>query len=245
MDLLIGVALVLTGLVAGAASGMFGIGGGVLVVPVLVLLGVLGFRDAVAASLLVMTVTTPLGIWRHWRAGNVIPRIGVLLGASGLVGVVLGEAVARFVSDRGLILAFAGLLVVAARNLAYGTLSKDYHRSTPLVLVVGLAAGFVAKLFGIGGGIVMVPALAFTGVAIHSAVGTSLVVVLTNAVFASAINLLADVEWAVWAAPIALGGIVGVPLGVRRVLRMQGERLRGLFAILLVVVALQLVRGAA
>ncbi|HLE47606.1 MAG TPA: sulfite exporter TauE/SafE family protein [Candidatus Thermoplasmatota archaeon] len=244
MDLLIAAALVLTGLVAGVASGMFGIGGGILVVPALLLLGLLEFREAVAASLLYMTFTTPIGIWRHWRAGNVLPRTGALLAASGLAGVIAGQAVAPYVTDHALVLGFALLLVVAAHNLAYGALPTKHHASVPLILAVGVTGGFVAKLFGIGGGIVMVPAMAFTGIVIHAAVGTSLVVVLTNAVFASILNLLAGGSWMIWAVPVALGGVVGVPLGVQRVLRMQGDRLRRLFAILLVAVALQLVRGA-
>lgn len=237
--------LALVGLFAGTVSGMFGVGGGIIVVPALVLLSGLGFREAVAASLLFMIFTSPFGIARYARKKNVDFRVGFLLGLAGVGGVLAGTWVASRVSDRTLVIGFALLLVVSAQNLAYGRLPSKRNRSVVLILATGVFSGFVAKLFGIGGGIVVVPALVFTGIPIHLAIGTSLFTVFTNAVVASSINLLTNAgDWALWAIPIGVGALIGVQLGAVQALRSHGGALKRWFALLMVIVALQLAKTA-
>jgi uncharacterized protein len=245
LDVLILLSLALVGLVAGTVSGMFGVGGGIIVVPSLVLLTGLGFRDAVAASLLFMIFTSPFGIARYARAKNVDFRVGLTLGAAGIVGILCGTWVALRVSDRTLVIAFAALLVVSAQNLAYGRLPTRHRRSIWLIVATGIFSGFVAKLFGIGGGIVVVPALVFTGVPIHLAIGTSLFTVFSNAFVASGVNLLTNPgAWALWAIPIGIGALVGVQLGAVHALRSHGAALKRWFALLMLIVALQLAKTA-
>lgn len=229
------------GLLAGGASGLLGIGGGVVMVPALVFLTGLGFRDAVAASLLVMVLATPWGIWRHHRGGNVRLRTGLLLGATGFVGVLVATWIGPYLSDRQLMQLFAAVLVVSARQLVYGRLPKRTIDSLWPVAVFGFVAGLIAKLLGVGGGIVMVPGLVFLGLGMHAAVGTSLAAVWTNAVLSSAINLASDGGWWVWAVPLAVGSLLGVPVGAVGALRSHAEALRRVFALLLVYTALALV----
>lgn len=244
MDVLILLSLALVGLFAGTVSGMFGVGGGIIVVPALVLLTGLGFREAVAASLLFMIFTSPFGIIRYARAKNVDFRIGATLAVAGIVGVLAGTWVATRVTDRTLVIGFAVLLVASAQNLAYGKLPETHRRSIVIIVATGVFSGFVSKLFGIGGGIVVVPALVFTGVPIHLAIGTSLFTVFTNAFVASAINLLHAGVWALWAIPIGVGALVGIQLGATHALRSHGGALRRWFALLMVIVALQLGKTA-
>lgn len=229
------------GLLAGAASGLLGIGGGVVMVPALVFLADVGFRDAVAASLLVMVLATPYGIWRHQRAGNVRMRTGILLGASGFAGVLAATWLGRYLSDTHLMLLFAVLLVASARQLVYGRLPRQAIDSLWPVVAFGFFAGLIAKLLGVGGGIVMVPGLVFLGLGMHAAVGTSLVAVWTNATLGSAINLLGDGGWWIWAIPLAVGSVLGVPAGAIGALRSHADALRRVFALLLVYTALALV----
>lgn len=244
MDLLIAGWLVLVGLVAGVVSGLFGVGGGIVVVPALMLLAGLPFRDAVAASLLFIALSAPLGAYRHWRAGNVRIRLGLLLGATGFVGVLLGEWAGRRASDEGLVLGFALILALAARQLAYAPPPRDGRLATPLVALIGLAGGFVAKLFGVGGGIVVVPALALNGIPIHAAVGTSLLSVATNGSLSTLVNLLQGHSWLPFAIPTAIGALIGIQLGAWQANRIQAESLRRLFSILLLLVAVMMAREA-
>lgn len=244
MELLILGSLVLVGLVAGAASGMFGVGGGIVVVPALVLLGDLPFREAVAASLLFITITSPLAVWQHWRGGNVEIRSGLLLGASGLAGIAAAWLLEPFVTDAQLALGFAGLLAWSAHHLAYGKLPELRMRSRLVLVGIGVFSGFVAKLFGIGGGIVVVPALVFTGVDVHVAVGTSLLVVLLNASASTVVNLWGGGGWWIWSLPLAVGALGGTLLGSRQSVRTHGPQLRAGFAVLMLVVAIDLARLA-
>lgn len=244
MDVLILVLLGLVGLLAGAASGLFGVGGGIIVVPGLVVLAQLSFTDAVAASLLFIVLTSPMGVWRHWKHQNVDFRQGAILGLTGILGVLLGELAQRVVTEKQLILAFSILLLWSAQHLVYGRLPERTHPSLALLAVVGVFAGFVAKLFGIGGGIVVVPALVFIGLTVHRAVGTSLVSVFLNAIVATGVNAFHGTHWAVWAIAPALGALVGIQWGVRTGARMHAQALKQAFAILILLVALDLVRRA-
>jgi hypothetical protein len=241
VDVLLILVLVGVGLLAGAASGLLGIGGGIVMVPALVFLSPLGFREAVAASLLVMVVATPLGILRHRRAGNVLARQGLLLGAAGFAGVLIAAAVDRFLTEADLLRLFALVLVLSARQLVYGRLPERRHASVWPVLAFGLVAGFVAKLFGIGGGIVMVPGLVFLGLAMHPAVGTSLVAVWTNAVLSTGINLFRGGDWWIQALPLAAGSLAGIQAGAVGALRSHADALKRVFALLMLYTALALV----
>jgi uncharacterized protein len=236
--------LVLVGVLSGAASGLFGVGGGIVVVPGLVVLAGLSFTHAVAASLLYILLTSPIGVWRHWVHRNVDFRQGAILGLTGVLGVLLGEIIQRRATEQQLILAFAVLLLWAAQHLVYGRLPQKTHPSLLLLASVGVFAGMAAKLFGIGGGIVVVPALVFIGLPVHRAVGTSLVSVFLNALVATGVNLTHGASWALWALPPAAGALAGVAWGVRTGARMHAQALKQAFAILILLVSLDLVRRA-
>lgn len=229
------------GLLAGAASGMLGIGGGVVMVPALLFLTPLDFTEAVAASLLVMVVATPVGLLRHGKAGNVRVRQGIILGASGFAGVLLGAWLGRHLTQSNLMQLFALLLVLSARQLVYGRPPRTVVRSTWPLIVFGVAAGLVAKLLGVGGGIIMVPGLVFLGLGMHTAVATSLAAVWTNATLSTLLNLFDDASWWVFAVPLAIGSLLGVQAGAVRALRTRADPLRRVFALLLVYTALALV----
>jgi uncharacterized protein len=114
MDL---VGLLALGFAAGIASGLLGIGGGILFVPALVLLVGLTHVEAEATSLLAIVPVALVGAWRQRRYGNLRVRDGVVLGALAAPGAVAGVALANLLSERVLELAFAALLVVVAVQL--------------------------------------------------------------------------------------------------------------------------------
>jgi uncharacterized protein len=234
--------LAVAGVTAGAASGLLGIGGGVVMVPVLVAVAGLGFREAVAVSLLVMTLTGLVGVWRHAKAGNVRPRVGVLLGVAGFAGVLAGAWVGPRISESDLMRLFALVLVLSARHLAYGGISRVGGSTARIELPLGFAAGLIAKLFGIGGGIVMVPGLVFSGMAMHQAVGTSLVAVWTNAALSTGLNLWMQPPAFLLAVPLALGSFVGLMAGSWAALRSHAVALKRGFSLLMILVSIDLVR---
>jgi len=114
------------GLLAGVVAGLFGVGGGLLFVPTLVLLG-LGQLDAEATSLAAILPTVAAGTWRQHRYGNVQWRSALLLGLASLAGVAAGVAVAASLPEDVLRRLFALLLVAAAAQLAWRALREPSY----------------------------------------------------------------------------------------------------------------------
>lgn len=109
---------IVAGLAAGVVSGMFGVGGGVIFVPALVFIYDVGQVEAEATSLLAIIPVALVGAWRQRHYGNVRVREGVVLGGLAALGALGGVAVANAVPEEALKVAFAGLMVAVAVQLA-------------------------------------------------------------------------------------------------------------------------------
>lgn len=105
------------GLAAGVLSGMFGVGGGILFVPTLVLVLDLTQLSAQATSLAAIVPVVAVGAWRQHRYGNVRWRPAIVIGVLSIPGVLAGTALATALPDDVLRKLFAGLLIIAALQL--------------------------------------------------------------------------------------------------------------------------------
>ncbi len=114
----VALALVL-GFGAGALSGLFGVGGGILFVPTLALVVGLGQLEAQATSLAAMIPVVAFGAWQQHRAGNVRWREGIAIGVASIAGVTAGAALATSLDDELLRNLFAAFLVVVAAHLVW------------------------------------------------------------------------------------------------------------------------------
>jgi uncharacterized membrane protein YfcA len=191
------------GFLVGLSLGALGGGGSILAVPVLVYAAGQSVRTATATSLLLVGAAAIAGVGAHHRAGRVRVRTGVIFGLVGSAGSVAGSVLNRRLDPDALLLAFSGLIVVAAwrmitacptctrageaRALArtaapapsrvVGTTTRLGAGSLVALVVAGSAVGFLTGLFGVGGGFVIVPALTLgLGLAMPDAIGTSLLV---------------------------------------------------------------------
>lgn len=108
---------VLLGLLAGVLSGLFGVGGGILFVPTLLALG-LGQVEAGATSLLAIVPTAGVGVWRHWRYGNLRVRPALVIGGASIAGVELGVQMATRLDEDVLRRLFGVLVLAVAAQLA-------------------------------------------------------------------------------------------------------------------------------
>jgi uncharacterized membrane protein YfcA len=106
------------GLVAGVLAGMFGVGGGLLFVPTLIVLG-LNQHEAIGTSLLAIVPTVLVGTWRQSRYGNVRWRAAAVLGAAAAITAQGGVALAEALPATNLRRLFAGLLVLVAIEIAW------------------------------------------------------------------------------------------------------------------------------
>jgi uncharacterized protein len=110
---------VLLGFAAGALSGMFGVGGGILFVPTLSLVVGLSHLEAQATSLAAVIPVALVGAWRHDSFGNVRWRAALAIGAASALGVAGGVVLADALSDETLRRMFAVLLILVAARLAW------------------------------------------------------------------------------------------------------------------------------
>jgi uncharacterized protein len=123
--------LLAIGVAAGFLAGLLGVGGGILLVPAMVLL--LGFGQHVAqgTSLVVIVPAAMIGTWTHYRRGTIRPRDALLVAAGGVIGAAIGSLSALSIDDAILQRLFAAvLLVVAVRMLLPKRPSDDETAAT-------------------------------------------------------------------------------------------------------------------
>ena len=113
------VAAIIIGLLAGALGGLFGVGGGLIFVPALVLLFGLGQVEAEATSLLAIIPVVVAGTWRQHLYGNVRWRAALVIGITAVAGVELGVLTAKSLPEETLQRLFGVLLLVVAAQLAW------------------------------------------------------------------------------------------------------------------------------
>jgi uncharacterized protein len=236
----------------GVSLGLLGAGGSILAVPVLVYVARLDVRSAIGLSLAVVGATALVGGLAHARAGRVDLRAAIVFGAAGMLGAPLGALAMRAVPPHVLMLLFAALmLAVGTLMLRGGAAARgEAARARPAaVLAAGFGVGFLTGFLGVGGGFLIVPALTlFAGLAIHRAVGTSLLVIALNAAAGLAAHLrqggLPLGLTAAFTAAAALGALAGVRTGAG----LDPRRLRQAFAVLVILVGgfllVRNVRGA-
>ena len=253
------------GFLIGLSLGALGGGGSILAVPVLVFVAGQEPAAATTTSLVVVGAAALLGALGHRRAGRVRVRYGLAFGAVGIGGSIAGSALNRRLDGDVLLVAFAGLILVAAWRIVAGCPSctrsgeaavlladggegdevaagpaTSWSASTVAKLVAaGTVVGFLTGLFGVGGGFVIVPAFALLlGFSMPEAVGTSLLVIALNAAVALGPRLAhGDIEWSTTAV-FAATALAGVGAGKRVADRARPETLQRSFAALLVALAL-------
>lgn len=113
--------LLVIGIVAGVAAGMFGIGGGLIIVPALVLVYKMSQHAAVGTSLgAILLPVGALGAWVYWKNGNLNVRYSLLIAAGLLVGGFLGAKLVEPVSDLTMRRMFGGFLLLVSIRMIVG-----------------------------------------------------------------------------------------------------------------------------
>ncbi len=259
--------LVLGGLVAGAFGALLGLGGGILIVPLLTLAFGVPLQAAVGTSLVCVIATSTGGAAVNVSAGRTDVRLGVTLAAGTVVGAVTGAVVAGFLPERILAALFAALLAYTIfamlrglrRSPDDGSMAGELdpaapdgagapaYRTTRVPLAVGgsFVAGNVSGLLGIGGGAVTVPLVHLVmGAPMRIATATSNYMIgITGAAGAYAYLFRGDIDPR-QAAPVVLGVVVGAALGARIGPRIRSAWLVILFALVLGYVAFEMARRA-
>ncbi len=262
MDIFFTAVCLTIGVVSGFLGGLFGIGGGIVIVPALALFYEIYDRIpaefqllvSVGTSLACIGFTSASAAWTQHRAGfvnwHIFKRLVgfLLLGsfAAGFIAPLLPEVVFR---------TFIGLFLFAVATIMLSKWQPAPGRQFPGLLGtagLGLGGGTTAGLVGIAGGNVIVPSLVFLNVPVHratataSALGVPIAIVgASGYAISSLLRPPAHPAYIDWLAivPIVLGAVVMAPLGVKVAHRLQPLVLKRAFAVLLAVVSMRILYG--
>jgi uncharacterized protein len=238
------------GLLAGLMSGLFGVGGGTVIVPLLVL--VLGFdqRFAAGTSLAAIVPTATVGVISYAIHGSVAWIPALILAAGAVVGAQIGTWLLPRVSLTVLRWAFVGFLAAVIVSLFIVIPSRDAGLPITVITVVGfivlgVVTGILAGLLGVGGGIIVVPALmVLFGASDLIAKGTSLLMMIPTAVSGTIGNVRRHNVDLLAAALIGVAACTTTALGAWIATLIDPFTANVLFAIFLVVIAFQMAMRA-
>ncbi len=238
--------LLTVGLIGGVFSGAFGVGGGIIMVPLM--LWLLGFdqRRAAATSLAAIVLSSISGSITYFATGHVDVVAGLIVGAGGIVGSLIGARLLRILPIVWLRWGFIALLVVIAVRmfLTVPARGADFGL-TPWVIVAlvvtGLFMGIAAGLFGVGGGVIIVPVfIALFGVSDLVAKGTSLLAMIPTSVSGSVANIRAQLLRPLDGVVIGAAAVVASFGGAMLALVMPPALSSILFGIFVAATAIQL-----
>jgi uncharacterized membrane protein YfcA len=279
-----GILLLAAGVAAGLFGSLLGLGGGILIVPLLTLGFGLALIKAVGVSLICVIVTSgaAAGVYLERRVANL--RLGMTLELFTAIGALVGGLVAFLIPERAIELLFTGLLVYTAVTMARrrtetaaapapsvsGTDAavavtaeprSDAERGSTAVdqlsgpgyrirhlrwgMLGSVGAGVASALLGIGGGLVKVPVMhVLMGVPLRVATATSNLMIGITASASAIIYLLRGGIDPYAAAPTAIGVFIGASIGSRIAARIDLRLLRGLFVVILLYTAWQMLLRA-
>ncbi len=253
----------LVGVLIGIASGLLGIGGGTVMVPIFRLAFGMSATMSTATSLFAIIPTSISGAISHVKGKTCIPALGIAAGLGGACLSPVGVWLAQLSPDWLVMLAAALIIGYSAINMfkkafkvpragqpaagvdAAAPIADDSSLSRKQLLqgaAIGLVAGLASGYVGVGGGFIMVPLmLSIVGIPMRKASGTSLIAVMILAIpgvieqgIIGNINYLAGIA-------IVIGTIPGAVIGARLVTKVPERTLRLLFGCFLIVAAVMLV----
>jgi uncharacterized membrane protein YfcA len=267
--------IVFIGMIVGALSGLFGVGGGFLMTPLLIFLGIPPVV-AVGSEAPHVLASSVSGVIAHWRKKNVDFKMGFFLLSGGVIGSTLGVNLFKLLKTYGqidiviqfLFIIFLGFIGMSMAFESAKTTIKNYrttsairtklhqhswihglpfklrfHRSKLYIsaippILIGFFVGVLSAMMGVGGGFIMIPAMVYIlGMSTNVVVGTSLFQIIfvtaNSTFFQSYLNQTVDI---VLSALMILGGVIGAQIGVRLGSQLKAEYLRGILAILVLLV---------
>lgn len=243
--------LIIGGLVAGLLSGLLGIGGGTVMVPLLVAVGY-SYDQSVATSSLAIIITALSGTVQNWWMGFLRPQSIVVLALPAIATAQLGAYLVGQLPDNlkeagfGVLLVVTIFLVRLKKQLAEKTATDSQDSATPKPaqpllprLGTGAAAGLLAGLFGVGGGVIMVPLqMLLLEEPIKTAIRTSLGVIVLTSISACLGHANQGNVVAIAGLILGSGGLVGAQISTRFLPKLPESFVSLSFRALLIVLAI-------
>ncbi len=241
-------ALLLIGIFAGAFGAVFGLGGGIILIPVMTIIFGLGATEAAAASLIGIVATSAGAASRGLKKGTTNVRLGLLLEITTSIGAILGAALAVYLADWILFVFFACIMFYSGVKMAKaperkdigetagdGMMTFEYHdaadgdrvkkyevQNVKSGLGLCVAAGMISSMTGVGGGAVKVPLMNIhMHVPVKVASATSSYMIGITAFSGALVYLAAGEVLLDVAAAISIGTYTGALIGAKIAERVQ------------------------
>jgi hypothetical protein len=255
------------GLVAGIFGALLGLGGGVLLIPFLVIVLNIPMHQAIATSIIAVIATSSAGASMNLERRTVHMRLGMLLEIATVSGAILGGITANYLSATVLAKLFSGLIFFVALIMIWrvrqhndqeilhsdgvlpGTFIDDASGTTvhytvkkvPAAMLISLVAGNVSGLLGVGGGIFKVPAMhILSGIPMKAATATSNFMIGVTAAASAFIYFAHGHLNPFVASTAALGVLAGSMMGIRISRKIHSKVLTWVFALALLGISIQL-----
>ena len=233
--------LFLIGLIGGLLSGILGIGGGIVFVPLLTYLTKEDFKINTGISSLAIVFVASASAVSYIVNGIEISSYVLYLIIGAVIGGYLGSTISKLITSKNLQRMFSVLLLFAAYRMYFGTnFSSRFEENILLYILIGILSGLGSGLLGIGGGIIRIPLLIFFGgIGNLAAQGVSLITAIPSSV-AAVIPKLRDREFIKRGIIIGIFGIIGSIIGSNIAFALPQKTLNYAFATFLVLVSINM-----
>lgn len=215
--------LILIGIFVGTVSGFFGVGGGMILIPLLMTVG-FDIKAAIAMSVMQMVFSSVYGSWMNYRKGKLILNEGIWVGVGGIFGAVIGSYFTEILAARTLEYIFLALVSYAIYKVASSSAQRSQEEKAlnPAILfVIGFFIGIIAMMLGVGGSIMLTPILVgFFHFGTKKAATAGLFFVVFSSVTGLVYKLVnhsfdkLDLNMT-YALSVAIASIIGVVIGIK------------------------------
>jgi len=250
------IAIALCGLVIGIYSGMFGVGGGIMIIPLLNLVFQLPVIGSAATSLFVVAPTALSGAIRHYRQGKIDIKPALTIGISGACASTASSLFSERIPDIVILIITAALIIYCAYTMIRSALkpaidkegrTSENRFKTPVtftvaMIVLGFFAGSLAGIVGLGGGFIIIPiAVSYLGYTFKQSTALSLMSITLICIPGIITHAVLGHVWYLYGLALMIGTIPGANIGVRILPRIPEKAIRLTFGIVLVITGLLLV----
>jgi len=259
--------LPLISFLVGVVAAMTGIGGGVFIVPTLILLYEFEPAYASGTSIAMIVFTSLSSTLRYSKQKRIDYPLGLALASTTIPGAFLGSYATSLINKQILGLIFAFFLIFVAARMLVRKEGKEGKRTTKIegkgrirklvdsygntftysvnflfIPILGLVAGFFSGLLGIGGGAVLVPAMNMAvGVPIHITVATSMFIMIFTSISGTLTHLWLQHIKFDYAILLILGIIFGAQIGAHYAAKVSAKNLRRIFGVVLLIASIRMI----
>ena len=234
--------LLLVGFLGGIPSGLLGLGGGILFIPLMVYIAKLKMKEIAGVSSMAVAIVATVGSIRYGSKGYGLEPFIPHLIIGGILGALAGNQINKKLNNKSLKKIFSIVLFITAIRMNYIVDVSDVSNDNMYIyIMVGFGSGILAGLLGLGGGVVRVPALLIlAGIPSLVAQGASLIASVPTAIAAAYPKIKGQPEKIRQGLLVGSGGVMGVLIGSEIAFSLGDSSLKTIFSYFLFIVAIKM-----